>query len=200
MRNTIMIFISAILGAITIAIVMTILGRMNRSVELQSNLSTIAEKAVEHWPEERSPKTDEEMTALCGERLAVMSDTDGGKVLKVMKADMDKGVLAIQVMERFKHPSGKNGKTQWERIVIRNKEAEQARENCEVRFYMSKEEMAEEAKCYKVYTVQKGEQILAPAIPGMENVKFACWKDINDYMADFSQPVEQNLVYYAQWE
>ncbi len=38
-----------------------------------------------------------------------------------------------------------------------------------------------------------------PEEPGSAAEGFLGWKDVNDYIADFSLPVEQERVYYAQW-
>ena len=47
MKNIATMISSIILGAITLLIVMTVQGRMNRSTELESNLSSIIEETVE---------------------------------------------------------------------------------------------------------------------------------------------------------
>lgn len=201
MRNTVMILMSAILGIITAAIVMTIGGRMNHSVELQSNLSSVMEKTLEKMQTmQENAVNEEEMLAACVENLAVSLDTDAEVTVEVMEADMEKGILAVRVKEKFEHPNGKNGGAQWERIVIRNQVEEPETAQYKVRFYRSKAEMAADTVCYKAYTVQEGERIFAPANPGKKDAVFACWKDSNDYMADFTQPVQQDLIYYAQWE
>lgn len=201
MRNMTMIFIHVILGLMAVAIVMTISGRMNRSAEVQSKLSAAVEHAVEQTDDNaEAVKSSEEAVAACIGELALMSDTDAELTVDIMEADADKGVIAIQIQERFRHPNGKPGKIQWSRTAIRNRKEKEQKEQYEVRFYCSKEEMSGGEACYKRYSVQEGERVLAPANPGRKDAVFACWKDSHDYIADFSQPVQQNLVYYAQWE
>ena len=56
-----------------------------------------------------------------------------------------------------------------------------------------------EEQCYKVYQVYEGERLAEPVQPITEDREFLGWRDANDYMADFTQPVEQDVVYYAEW-
>ena len=60
--------------------------------------------------------------------------------------------------------------------------------------------MLGEGICYKSIVVREGDRIHPPAEPAGAGADFAGWRDINDYMADFSCPVEQKLTYYADWE
>ena len=67
-------------------------------------------------------------------------------------------------------------------------------------FYRNKTDMLGEGICYKSIVVREGDRIHPPAEPAGAGAYFAGWRDINDYMADFSCPVEQKLTYYADWE
>ena len=71
---------------------------------------------------------------------------------------------------------------------------------CEVSFYMNKEELMEDGDCYKRCVVMDGETVKMPVEPKLEGASFAGWRDSNDYIADFSQPVHGELSYYAAWE
>ena len=89
------------------------------------------------------------------------------------------------------HPNGMKGSTEWERVVIREEGAEkEAMKVCEVSFYMNKEAMSGEKECYKKYYVPKGGKVTMPVEPQKAGMVFAGWRDVNDYIADFSQPVE----------
>ncbi len=201
MKNAIMVLISGVAGVIILAILMTIGGRMNRSVEIQSSLSSAMEKPVAQMMDETEAHYDAcEAVAACMERIAVAVETDSDIRMEVYGIDDEKGVMAIRVSEIFKHPNGVESETEWERTVIYDK-TETERRNCyEVRFYRSKADMLGEGRCYKSYMVQEGEQIAPPASPVSQGVAFAEWKDINDYIADFSQPIEEDRSYYAEWE
>lgn len=246
-KNAVMIFVNVIFWVFTMVTAMTISGRMNRSVELQSNLSTAVEAAasrmmVETVKQEGSEKitestimveeeisaaaVEEEVSAAaveeevfaaaveeeaysdggiavaeCIQYLVAALDTDSKVQVDVMKSDTKKGVLAIRVTENFKHPNGKDGTVTCDRIAIWEREIveEEETEQYEVKFYRTKADMAAEENCYKAYTVREGDRISAPAAPRVEGAVFAGWRDGNDYVADFSEPIEQNQAYYAEW-
>ncbi len=201
MKNIVIIFISATAGVLTLAILMTVMGRMNRRVELESSLSSALEKTLERMMTENHlyPDSQEEAVAEGIEMLAAALDTDSKVTVQVMKADMEKGALAVRVKEEFAQPDGSIGVEEWERMVIWEPCEAKEPVYCSVRFYRSKEAMLSGAECYKTYSVMEGERVIAPAEPFRENARFLGWKDSNDYMADFSLPVEQERAYYAQW-
>ncbi|MBO5069262.1 MAG: hypothetical protein J6C37_02720 [Roseburia sp.] len=209
MKNAVMIFVNVIFWVFTLVIAMAISGRMNRSVELQSNLSTAVETAISQMTVEETAsgmtieeelQSDEEMViAECIEYLVTALDTDSDVQVDVMQSDTKKGVLAIRVTENFKHPNRKDGTVRCDRIAIWDRTSETEAEQYEVKFYRTKADMVSEENCYKAYTVREGDRIAAPATPGEEGAVFLGWRDSNDYVADFSEPVEQNQAYYAEW-
>lgn len=202
MKNVVMMLVSGMLGILSLALAMTICGRMNRSVEVQSNLSSAVEMSVEQMASADEARNYDENEAVveCIESMAAAMDTDSDVTVKVYQADAGKGVLAIKVVEEFLHPNGEAGTTEWQRIAIYNRRKEAETACYQIRFYRNREEMLGEGTCYKTYTVQEGEQILSPAGPTVQGAAFAGWRDVNDYIADFSQPVEEDRCYYAEWE
>lgn len=201
MKNAVMILVSGILGVLTLAVVMTIGGSMNRRAEVQGNLSSAMEMTVAQMTEKvNTSYADKAAVAQSIACMAAAMDTDSDVTVQVYQADMQKGVLSMKFTENFRHPNTKTGVAEWERTVICNKVKEVHTESYEVRFYPNREMMLQEGMCYKVYEMQEGDHILPPVEPQMEGVSFAGWMDRNDYMADFSLPVSQNLVYYAAWE
>lgn len=204
MKNIVMMLVSGILGVLTLAIVMTIFGRVNRSVELQGNLSSAMEMTLERRMEleEGGAFSDESAMAVaeCVEHMAAVMDADTGLTVKVYLADMEKGVLSMKTIAEYRHPDGTDGTAEWERTVIYNRISEEEPDYYEVSFYRNKADMLGEGLCYKSMVVREGDCIHPPAEPAAAGAGFAGWRDINDYIADFSRPVEQRLTYYADWE
>lgn len=202
MKNMVMMLVSGTLGLLTLAIVMTICGKMNRSVEVQSNLSSAMEMTVERMAAKEGSilYSNGEVVTECIETMTVAIDADSDVTVDVYRVDAEKGILSAKLSETYRHPNGMTGTAEWERTVIYNKVEEPEMENYKVRFYTNKAELLGEGECYKSYMVQEGEHITAPVEPVAEGAVFAGWKDVNDYIADFSQPVEQNRAYYAEWE
>lgn len=201
MKNVVIMLVSGILGVLSLAIVMTICGSMNRRVEVQSNLSSAIERTVDVAAVDTEGEYDDNLAlAECMECMGMALDTDSEVTLYVYQADIRKGVLALGIRERFNHPNGTQGETEWKRNVIYNSIEKPQVVQYKVSFYTRKEDMLSEGMSYKTYVIQEGDRILAPVSPTSQEGAFAGWRDVNDYIADFSQPVGQNLTYYAAWE
>ncbi len=201
MKNGVMLLVSGAIGILVFAMVMTICGHMDRSTELQENLSTAAEGALQGAVHGNAIKNDHALLAECIGRMAVALDADTDMVIDVFGIDSKKGILALRMSGAYIHPNGMKGSTEWQRVVIREEGAEkEAMKVCEVSFYMSKEAMSGEKECYKKYYVPKGGKVTMPVEPQKDGMVFAGWRDVNDYIADFSQPVDQRISYYAAWD
>lgn len=201
MKNGVILLLSGAIGILMLAVIMTICGNMNRSVELQENLSTAMESSVKNLKEQETDRSDDEMLSECIESIALAVDSEMEAAVEVYQADAGKGILSLRTVGRYIHPNGVEGETAWERTVIYERRGEtEEMEAYEVSFYTSKEELLRKGICYKSYSVMEGECITSPVEPQKSGMVFAGWKDSNDYMADFSQPVLQNLCYYAAWE
>ena len=201
MKNGVTLLLSGVIGILMLAIVMTVCGNMNRSVELQVNLSTAMESTMKNLSEYDDARSNLELLAECIEDMVFAMDSDMEVALEVYQTDVLKKILSLHTVGRYVHPNGMDGEVEWERTVIYEKKGEtEEMETCEVSFYRSKEDLLREGTCYKRFLVAEGECITAPVEPQISGEVFAGWKDSNDYMADFSQPVLQNLCYYAAWE
>lgn len=203
MKNTVMIIISAIIGAVTLAIIISVSGRMNRSMELQSSLSSVVEDTLENMKISENQRYNvsnygEFISDLTG-NLAMGLSADSDIDIKVMKTDIEKGLLSIRIKETFLHPNGREGTVEYERTVILNRLEEEEPAVYKIKFYLTKTDMNSDADKYKEYTIYEGERITVPADPQVAGQTFAGWKDVNDYIADFSLPVEQEQIYYADW-
>lgn len=180
---------------------MTVCGNMNRSVELQENLSTAMESTMKEMQKDDIIWSENQILEACMERMEYNVDSEMDVALKVYQADGQKGILSLCAVGEYTHPNGMQGETKWERTVIYEPEGEQKKmEYCTVSFYMSKEDLLSEGACYKQCSVMQGERIMTPTDPKKNGMAFKGWKDSNDYMADFSQPISQNRCYYATWE
>lgn len=205
MRNVVMMAVSAILGVLSLMIVMSLAGRSNRSMELKSNLSSVVEETVEEMLN-TGKYNIENINQFIGdlaENLSTVLDSDSELKVSVLQADKEKGILTVNVTEEFKHPNGNQGSVETVKTVILDgmeSETETAEmEQYAVTFYLSKEQMNDGEECYKKYLVDAGKNVVAPKNPSDEDKTFAGWKDGNDYLADFSVPVEQDVAYYAVW-
>ncbi len=194
MKNMIMLLVSAVLGVLTMLIVMTVDGRSNRSMELKSNLSSAVEETVEIMS---TGKYDISNTnaflADFTQNLSGILDSDADITVKILNVDKEKGMLGVRVTAAFVHPNGKPGTVGYERNVVLNKREETEVQTYTVQFYLQPD------KIYKTYSLCEGDSIHVPENPTSESGTFTGWADAEGYLADFSQPVEQDLSYYAVW-
>ncbi|MBD5556843.1 MAG: hypothetical protein HDQ95_16260 [Roseburia sp.] len=192
MKSIILTIVSTILGVLTLMIVMTVSGRENRSTEIKSNLDSVVEETVSNM--EASQKysinnTNEFLADLVCNLVAEL-DSDSGIEVNILKCDKERGILSVRVTETFKHPIGKPGTVTCDRNVVLNKMPVDLPEQHNVIFFVGSDD-------YKSYYINDGECMEAPEEPVLEGKTFYGWKDVEGYLADFSQPVTEDMIYYA---
>lgn len=184
------------LSIIALAICMTMYGREVRNKELQNNVHNVAEQTVSVACATKEYKIpgQKEFVADFVQNLSMNMITDSDVTVQLYGADKDKGVLSVNIIEDYKHPTGADGKVEHNRTVIFDKKVE-VQETHEVNFYLN----ASDVEPYMAFTVYTGDMIGTPLEPQMADRSFVGWQDINGYLADFTQPIEQDITYYAVW-
>lgn len=201
MKNVILIVVNMMIAVLTFAILMTLDARAARYQELTSNLSSVTEEAIGNLMQKDNYeiKNYDYFIADLIENLAVTLDADSDIIIKVMKADIQKGILALEVTEKYNHMNGREGKVSCQKIVIFNQLVENEIQQYQISFYLSKEDMLNEDDYYKTYVIAEGDVILPPKSPVKDNNIFAGWYDAEGKQADFSEGIVQDICYYAQW-
>lgn len=192
MKNTVLIISTTILGVLVLMIVMTINGRMNRSMEITSNLSSVVEEAVENMALE--PKYTIENTSTfvadLAEYLSMTIDAVSDVKVDVLKVDKERGILSIRATLVFKHPNGNEGTVSHETLAIFNKMVEDEVEIYRATFYVGSE-------IYKEYVIEEGSILSVPKPPVLTEGTFLGWVDGSGAVIDFSKPLLQDVIYYA---
>lgn len=120
MKNVVLILNGMVLLLLSLLILMAIYGRMNHSMELQSNLSSVMEEQINEMMlnEEYSiTNTQEFLTDFIG-NLVVALDGKYDLTIDVLQVDMEKGILSVRVTADFLYLNGNRGTTVCERTVI----------------------------------------------------------------------------------
>jgi len=192
MKNIVLVTVNTILGVIMLMIVMTVYGRVNRSMELQSNLSSVVEETVENLTinNKYNIGNTSEFLADFIEALCMSMETESDIIVDILQCDKEKGILAVKVTAEYKHPNGKIGTVMCERNVILNRLQEECIQSHRVSFYIGD-------KLYKEYVVKEGNVISAPAEPKSSAGMFFGWIDENGGQADFTHGVTQDMSYFA---
>lgn len=198
MRNLIMSIFAAVLGICCLCIVCAISGRNARQMELNANLGNAVESTVAAAKTQGESLTHREFLADAVESMIGSLRTESSVEIRIWGAEEEKGMLGMEVVEMFQYPNGKKGKTAYSRTVIFDHKKESDGPYT-VKFYRNKADMQSNAECYKTFVVEAGEKLKEPVRPALEDREFEGWRDINDYIADFSQTVEEDIVYYGAW-
>lgn len=101
-------------------ILLTLYGRGTRKTETQQALAQAMENALEQVMTQESYAVGEKdlfvADFLC--ELLVAVDSDAAIDVNILKADNEKGLLDVEVVETFHHPNGEVGKIAVRRTVI----------------------------------------------------------------------------------
>lgn len=197
MKNIILIFTYVIIGALTLGIIVSAMGREARNVELQSNLSNAVEESLANAMEEKNYTIADqnEFLADVTENITEVLDTNSTVDVKVMKVDLNKGLLSLRVVESFNYVNGKTGSVKCDRTVVFDKRGQDDEDKYDVYYYIS----ADDDRPYKRYTLLKGDTILIPKEPSRAGYTFEGWKDADGNAPVSDQTVESGLTYVAQW-
>lgn len=185
---------------------LTLLHKNVRREELEQSFAEAMELTMQTWDEEQKHTAE-----LCNEEvladyllqaLCVQLDSDSKVTVQVLAADADKGLLSARVTEEFTYPGGQTGRVSVERTMIADREEIVPEEIHTVTFFRSKEDMQSGENIYKKMQIQHGDRMIQPSEPQDEfgGKQFREWRDAEDYLSDFSQTVESDLVYYAVFE
>ena len=197
MKNIILIFTYIAIGALTLGILVSALGRESRNVELQSNLSNAVEESLANAMEEKNyTVTDQnEFLADVAENIAEMLDTNSTVDVKVMKSDLNKGLLSIRVTQSFGYVNGRTGTVSCDRTVLFDKKPQEDDEKIDIYYYIS----ADDDRPYKRYTLLKGDTIQIPKAPSRAGYTFEGWKDADGNEPFSDATVDAEKTYVASW-
>lgn len=176
--------------------IMAVSGRMNRSMELKSNLPSVAEETAENLLTKKYNVTDKnQLEADFLETLAYAIDSDSDIRLKVNAADKEKRLLSVSVTEEFKHTNGKPGTVSYDRTAVVNKLQEEVLETYQISYYLTNTD----TECYKCYTVHADDMVPVPKDPVVEGKIFTGWADAEGNALDQNMTMTQDAAYYAVW-
>ena len=196
MKLIIRAIVTTCIAGVIFLTIMAVSGRMNRSMELKSNLPSAAEETAENLLTKKYDIADKnQLEADFLETLADTLDSDSDIRLKVNAADKEKQLLSVSVTEEFKHTNGKPGTVSYDRTAVVNKLQEEALETYQVSYYLTNTD----TECYKCYTVHADDMVPVPKDPVAEGKTFTGWADAEGNALDQNMTMTQDAAYYAVW-
>ena len=196
MKLIIRAIVTTCIAGVIFLTIMAVSGRMNRSMELKSNLPSAAEETAENLLTKKYDIADKnQLEADFLETLAYAIDSDSNIRLKVNAADKEKQLLSVSVTEEFKHPNGKPGTVSYDRTAVVNKLQEEVLETYQISYYLTNTD----TECYKCYTVHADDMVPVPKDPVAEGKTFTGWADAEGNALDQNMTMTQDASYYAVW-
>ena len=120
MKNVFLGFGITICAIISIVIVMTLCGTNMRQNELNRAVDIALQDTVENQFDSKtySVSSNEEFIADFIEALLVQINSDCTVKINILDVDYQKGLLSVEVIEKYKHPIGTEGQVSVKRTVI----------------------------------------------------------------------------------
>lgn len=188
----------AVLGLIVILGIVTVLtvnAKKTRQAEVDDSLPIAVENAIEVTMNEKSYtiENNEEFIADFTQHLIAQISNDSDIEVDVAKADYEKGILSIKVVETFKHPNGKEGKNECETTAIFEHVPTDA-ELVNVTYLLDTETI------YKQYQIKKGDEVVVPKAPQVEGKTFVGWQEnAEEGVKAITGTVESDITYLAKF-
>lgn len=120
MKSVFLGFGITICSIISIVIVMTLCGTNMRQNELNRAVDSAIKDTVENQFDDTtySVNSNDEFVADFMEALLVQINSDCSVVVNVLDVDYQKGLLSVEVIEKYIHPIGTEGEVSVKRTVI----------------------------------------------------------------------------------
>ena len=119
MRKILITVLSIVIVLIFIVIYYTLHGREIRQTELNNAVMSSMKNAMEMLlEEENTPKNQEEWIIMFLQSLTIQIDSTSELTVKILEADMEKGILSVEAVLEFGYIFGKTGSVTCYRTVI----------------------------------------------------------------------------------
>ena len=120
MKNVFLGFGITICAIISIVIVMTLCGTNMRQNELNRAVDSALQETVENQFDSKtySVSSNDEFIADFMEALLVQINSECSIIVNVLDVDYQKGLLSVEIIEKYKHPIGTEGQVSVKRTVI----------------------------------------------------------------------------------
>lgn len=214
MKNMILGFCLFVIGILSLVSILMLENQSIRKKEIQLGLSQSIESAVAKnvsFRGEVAQEAETESTADAKQTKKIFEadliqsfiinlQSDSNISIDVMGIDAKKGVASLKIKEQFQNILGRSSEVSNQRTVIFNQIQKEEQKNYTLNFYLTKEDLLNKQNAYKSFEMLEHEKMICPQNPSMQGKTFLSWVDVNDYEADFSQDITQNIDFYASWE
>lgn len=162
----------SLISILTIIIIISLSGRAARETELETNLSNVVEATVVNTCTSKNYRIEnyQEFVADFVQNLLIQMESNTDVDVQVMQADIEKSILSIKVISKYKHPNGKEGSVSCDKTVILESYSDSVADSFNIEYYVNGE-------LYKVYSMTDGAKLIEPKTPTIEGKVFSHWID-----------------------
>lgn len=181
MKNIFLGFTMCSLMLLTIAGILSLHTRSSAKTELEDALSAAVEQSLDNVAngKEYTLSSKEEFAADIMEAILLQTDSDAEITINVLEADLEKGILSVEAIEKFDYIGGKKGTVSAKKTaVLDNVTTSQEETYYTIQFFVKNEDGTEDT-LYKSYTLAEGDTIPSPKDPDLIYASFAYWTDEN---------------------
>ena len=120
MKNIVYGIVFAVLGVLIVLVLLTVNGKMTRQAEIDDSLASAVENAVDNCLNRKnySIEDNKEFIADLNQEILAQIENDADIEIQINKADKQKGILSIKVIEHFKNPNTKESKQEYSTTAV----------------------------------------------------------------------------------
>lgn len=166
MKQIAMGVVSFIIVVLFISICLNINGRYIREQDVINNLTEAIESSARSvWINEMSSiTTNEELAEYFVESLVYQIESKDSITINVVEADVEKGLLAVDMVQTFAYSDGTEGNVYYQKVIILDQIVIEELPQYEITFYLSEEDK-DTGMIYKSYVLEEGIELKTPTIP-----------------------------------
>ena len=117
--------------------------------------------------------------------------TDADVEIKICKSDAKKGIVSVQLDEKFLQPGAKAGRVSAQTTAILDRHKKQEEAFCHILFYVKDQ-------LYKEYVIRGGNEHPVPKIPVVEGEEFLGWQEKGTSI--LVTDLKKEVVREREWE
>ena len=207
MKNMIIAFGLVIVIVLSALVSLTVYSYNARQNEVEEALTVAVEQALKDLviDQETVSEDPNEFVADFVQWLVLGIDSDSEITVNILAMDLEKGLLDVEVIERFQQVNGSIGTASYRKTVILDQIPIKQKETHSVKFMVEDGYSSGSFKSYKEFTLTEGANVIFPgANPSMEGYAFVGWSLTqpsaeNNYSPNIisAAEVSGDMVFYA---
>lgn len=201
MKNLIIGVYATLILLLSILIIFSVNGRVQRKIELENALNNAMTVALEGTMESKNyaPASNEDLIADFEQAFFMQINSVSDITLNYPDIDYEKGLLSVEAISHFKYLTGNSGSVSVKKSMILDLYEDELSKTAYDVTYMV------HGNTYRNYKIHYGKNLWTPPTPEIEGLTFKGWKDDATetlYTEEQLQTVvcDRKMIYIAVFE